>query len=74
MTSTFLLTLHFEWALTIFLTVARGYVFCPGAMISNLKLQELSVELDVMAKLLIEASFVDLGDNKLSAPPSLYYI
>lgn len=27
MTSTFLLTLHFECAFTIFLTVARGYSF-----------------------------------------------
>jgi len=31
-TSTFLLKLQPEWALTIFLTVARGYSFCPGAM------------------------------------------
>lgn len=31
-TSAFLLTLQLEWALTIFLTVARGYIFCPGAI------------------------------------------
>jgi hypothetical protein len=32
MTSAFLLTLQFECALTIFLTVARGYSFCPGML------------------------------------------
>jgi hypothetical protein len=32
-TSTFLLTLQLEWALTIFLTVARGYIFWPGAIL-----------------------------------------
>jgi hypothetical protein len=35
MTSTFLLTLHLEWALMIFFTVARGYIFCPGAIVAN---------------------------------------
>lgn len=34
-TSAFLLTLQLEWALTIFLTVARGYIFCPGAISSS---------------------------------------
>jgi hypothetical protein len=34
MTSTFLLTLHRECALTIFFTVALGYNFCPGAMMN----------------------------------------
>ena len=33
MTSAFLLTLQFECALTIFLTVARGYSFCPGMVV-----------------------------------------
>ena len=32
MTSAFLLTLQFECALTIFLTVARGYSFWPGIL------------------------------------------
>ena len=32
-TSTFLLTLQLECALTIFFTVARGYIFCPGAIL-----------------------------------------
>jgi hypothetical protein len=38
MTSAFLLTLQFEWALIIFLTVPRGYIFfCPRAMFMNVK-------------------------------------
>jgi hypothetical protein len=34
-TSTFLLRFRFECALTIFLTVARGYSFWPAAMIER---------------------------------------
>lgn len=36
-TSTFLVTLRFEWALTIFLTVARGYNFCPAAILFRIE-------------------------------------
>jgi hypothetical protein len=42
-TSTFLLTLHRECALTIFLTVALGYNFCPGAMMGMDRLTEAQV-------------------------------
>ena len=34
-TSTFLLTLHLECALTIFLTVALGYIFWPWAILGG---------------------------------------
>lgn len=49
-TSTFLLTLQLEWAFTIFLTVPRGYIFCPGAILLSSALTSCSSSVKLFLK------------------------